>query len=136
MTPIMVHLTMIGVGHDVPLAAVDLLACVVAAKQEPPVKPLPKVVANTTDPDSRVMPTRRGYAQGYNAQVAVTSDHISDGPLPRPVRSTWTKPPALTCPPNDVVQVSSLRVTAMVPRFCLMSRNWHGKRYPTQPRYG
>ncbi|NLA28362.1 MAG: hypothetical protein GX875_01720, partial [Propionibacterium sp.] len=82
MTPIMVHLTMIGVGHDVPLAAVDLLACVVAAKQEPPVKPLPKVVANTTDPDSRVMPTRRGYAQGYNAQVAVTSDHIGGGPPP------------------------------------------------------
>ena len=31
MTPIMVHVTMIGVGHDVPLAAVELLACVVAA---------------------------------------------------------------------------------------------------------
>lgn len=37
---------------------------------------LPKTVANTTDPQSRIMPTRRGFLQGYNAQVAVTSDQI------------------------------------------------------------
>ncbi len=37
---------------------------------------LPTVVANTTDPQSRIMPTRKGYLQGYNAQVAVTADHI------------------------------------------------------------
>lgn len=37
---------------------------------------LPKTVANITDPQSRVMPTRRGFLQGYNAQVAVTSDHL------------------------------------------------------------
>jgi transposase len=35
-------------------------------------KSLPKVTANTTDPDSRIMPTRKGFLQGYNAQVAVT----------------------------------------------------------------
>ena len=29
-----------------------------------------------TDPSSRLMPTRRGFLQGYNAQVAVTSDQI------------------------------------------------------------
>src|SRR4051794_13660659 len=39
-------------------------------------KELPKVVANTTDPQSRIMPTRRGFLQGYNAQVAVTSDQL------------------------------------------------------------
>ncbi|MFI6244463.1 hypothetical protein ACIBEF_31935 [Micromonospora sp. NPDC050795] len=37
---------------------------------------MPKTVANIIDPDSRVMPTRRGFLQGYNAQVAVTSDHV------------------------------------------------------------
>ena len=37
---------------------------------------LPSVVANTTDPQSRLMPTRKGFLQGYNAQLAVTSDHI------------------------------------------------------------
>jgi transposase len=37
---------------------------------------LPKVVANTTDPQSRIMPTRKGFVQGYNAQLAVTADHI------------------------------------------------------------
>lgn len=37
---------------------------------------LPTVVANTTDPQSRIMPTRKGYLQGYNAQVAVTADQI------------------------------------------------------------
>lgn len=40
-----------------------------AAEQSAPVKQLPKVVANTTDPQSRSMPTRRGFVQGYNAQA-------------------------------------------------------------------
>jgi hypothetical protein len=39
-------------------------------------KKLPRTVANITDPSSRLMPTRRGFLQGYNAQVAVTSDQI------------------------------------------------------------
>ena len=39
-------------------------------------KKLPKIVANTTDPDSRIMPIRRGFLQGYNAQVAVTGDQL------------------------------------------------------------
>lgn len=41
-----------------------------------PGKKLPKVVANTTDPQSRIMPARQGFLQGYNAQVAVTSDQL------------------------------------------------------------
>lgn len=39
-------------------------------------KPARKIVANTTDPQSRLMPTRRGFMQGYNAQVAVTADQV------------------------------------------------------------
>jgi transposase len=31
---------------------------------------------NLTDPDSRVMKARRGFVQGYNAQVAVSDDHL------------------------------------------------------------
>lgn len=31
---------------------------------------------NTTDPDSRVMKTRNGFIQGFNAQLAVTDDHL------------------------------------------------------------
>lgn len=46
------------------------------AEQASPSKKLPKVVANTTDPQSRMMPTRRGFLQGYNAQVAVSSDQL------------------------------------------------------------
>jgi len=34
------------------------------------------LVANTSDPQSRLMPTRRGFVQGYNAQVAVTADQL------------------------------------------------------------
>jgi len=34
-------------------------------------------VANTTDPDSRIMKTRKGFIQGYNPQIAVDADtHI------------------------------------------------------------
>ena len=47
-----------------------------ATAQSTPATRLPKVVANTTDPQSRIMPTRRGFLQGYNAQVAVTSDQL------------------------------------------------------------
>lgn len=32
--------------------------------------------ANLTDPASRLMPTRRGWIQGYNVQVAVTDDQL------------------------------------------------------------
>lgn len=32
--------------------------------------------ANTTDPDSRTMKTRKGYVQGYNAQAVVTQGQI------------------------------------------------------------
>lgn len=32
--------------------------------------------ANVTDPDSSLMPSQRGWVQGYNAQVAVTADQI------------------------------------------------------------
>src|SRR5436190_10934618 len=39
-------------------------------------KHLPSVVANTTDPQSRIMPTRKGFLQGYNAQIAVSADHM------------------------------------------------------------
>jgi len=38
--------------------------------------PRPEARANVTDPDSRVMKTRRGYVQGYNAQVVVTEGQI------------------------------------------------------------
>jgi hypothetical protein len=37
---------------------------------------LPDLVANTTDPQSRIMPTRKGFLQDYNAQLAVSADHI------------------------------------------------------------
>jgi transposase len=38
-----------------------------------------KTRANVTDADSRIMATRKGYLQGYNAQVAVTSDQVVVG---------------------------------------------------------
>jgi transposase len=38
---------------------------------------VPEVIrANTTDPDSRVMMTKKGYIQGFNAQAAVNENHI------------------------------------------------------------
>jgi transposase len=46
------------------------------AEDAKPGKTLPAIVANTTDPQSRIMPTRRGFLQGYNAQFAVTGDQL------------------------------------------------------------
>ena len=39
-------------------------------------KPRKERKANTTDPDSRIMKTRSGYVQGYNAQAVVTADQV------------------------------------------------------------
>lgn len=41
----------------------------------PPGTPKDKAQRNFTDPDSRIMKTRDGFIQGYNAQAAVDSDH-------------------------------------------------------------
>jgi transposase len=38
--------------------------------------PEPEAKANVTDPDSRIMKTRRGYVQGYNAQAVATAGQI------------------------------------------------------------
>jgi transposase len=45
-------------------------------EQPKPVKHGKQPKANTTDPDSRMMSTRRGWVQGYNGQVAVSDDHL------------------------------------------------------------
>ena len=44
------------------VAAVEAAA---ASDGQAPTRSLSKAVANTTDPESRVMPTRRGFVQGY-----------------------------------------------------------------------
>jgi transposase len=38
--------------------------------------PSSKAKANVTDPESRIMKTRKGYVQGYNAQAAVTEEQV------------------------------------------------------------
>jgi hypothetical protein len=42
----------------------------------PDATPDGKAKANVTDPESRIMKTRKGYVQGYNAQAAVTEEQI------------------------------------------------------------
>lgn len=38
--------------------------------------PTASAQANTTDPESRIMKTRHGWVQGFNAQIAVSDDHL------------------------------------------------------------
>lgn len=47
--------------------------------KEPNDTPRAKAKANITDPESRIMKTRMGYLQGYNAQAVVTRDQIIVG---------------------------------------------------------
>src|SRR6266516_1666459 len=60
-------------------------AAAAAAKGKPPrtlkprrrdEAPNPKATANVTDPDSRLLHTRRGRVQGYNAQAATTLEQV------------------------------------------------------------
>lgn len=46
------------------------------AKAEQPPRRKRSTHANTTDPDSRLIHTRRGAIQGYNTQLAVTDDQL------------------------------------------------------------
>jgi Transposase domain (DUF772) len=48
--------------------------------------PNPKAVANVTDPDSRLVHTRKGSVQGYNAQAVTTCEQVI-------VAAELTKPP-------------------------------------------
>ena len=66
--------------HSRIIRARNVVAAALAAEQAEAAKPaasaLPKTVANITDPHSRLMPTRKGFLQGYNAQFAITADQI------------------------------------------------------------
>jgi transposase len=44
-------------------------------KPQPP-RPDPDRRVNTSDPDSRVMPSKNGWLQGYNAQIVTTVDQV------------------------------------------------------------
>lgn len=44
--------------------------------KQPKKKPEAEAKANITDPQSRIMKTRTGYVQGYNAQAVVTEEQI------------------------------------------------------------
>ncbi len=60
------------------VANAEVAAARAAARAEEarPGTRLPAIVANTTVPQSRIMPTRRGFVQGYNAQFAITGDQL------------------------------------------------------------
>jgi transposase len=55
------------------LAAAEARAGAHARRRADPTTP---ARANLTDPGSRLMPTRRGWIQGYNVQVATTDDQL------------------------------------------------------------
>lgn len=46
------------------------------AKADAPAKLKRSTTANTTDPDSRLLPVKGGFIQGFNAQLAVTADQL------------------------------------------------------------
>jgi transposase len=52
------------------------LAAAARARGQQPKAPNPKRVANTTDPDSRLVHTRKGSLQGYNAQAVTTMEQV------------------------------------------------------------
>ncbi len=53
-------------------------AAAAAARQPPPPAPgsAKEVKRNLTDPDSRIMKTRKGWEQAYNGQLVVSSDYL------------------------------------------------------------
>lgn len=76
---------------------------------------------NTTDPDSRIMPTRKGWIQGYNAQLAVTDDHL--------ILAT-----TLTQDPGDIDQAQPM-TTAALAAAAIVQQHRPGSADP-QPHHG
>ncbi|HEY4568071.1 MAG TPA: transposase [Kribbella sp.] len=62
---------------------------------------------NLTDPDSRLLPTRNGWVQGFNCQLGVTADQII-------VAATATQQPADTTCFEPIVQ-QAVAATAVLP---------------------
>jgi len=58
------------------LAAAEARAAAHARRQAEKAAAAGPARANLTDPGSRLLPTRRGWIQGYNVQVAVTDDQL------------------------------------------------------------
>lgn len=58
--------------------ALDRLRAALAAQQQRQhnVGNDPKARVNTTDPESRILPTKSGWVQGYNVQLAVSADQL------------------------------------------------------------
>jgi transposase len=97
-------------------AAIDAQADAEAASDSPNAafkhrkpKSLPKTVANTTDPQSRIMPTRRGFLQGYNAQIAVSADQV----IVAVSLGQSTNDQACFVPMVDAVQQAAARLHAL-----------------------
>jgi transposase len=67
-------------GDEIPQHLVDQQARIEWLREQLAERKAPKrggeKKINTTDPDSRVMKTPTGYMQSFNAQVAVSEDHI------------------------------------------------------------
>ena len=62
--------------------------------------------ANTTDPDSRIMKTQKGYVQGFNAQAAVTQDQIILAcPLTQDANDIKQMEPVLSAVESNLVAV-------------------------------
>ena len=67
---------------------------------EPSDKPDPKAQKNFTDPESRIMKTKDGFIQGYNAQAAVDAEaqvivaHGCQSASKRDPPSAWKKDPS------------------------------------------
>jgi transposase len=66
-------------GDEIPPELVDRTECIEWMRQQlagrKPTRSGEKRI-NATDPDSRVMKTPSGYLQGFNAQLAVSDDHV------------------------------------------------------------
>src|SRR5207247_5216175 len=61
--------------------------------------PNPRRVANVTDPDSRLVHTRKGSLQGYNAQAVTTMEQvIVAAELTRQANDLQQLPPMLPAP--------------------------------------
>jgi transposase len=67
------HYVAVRHAHQMLRRAVQRQQARDAVQEQPPKPPLR---VNVTDPQSRLMPTRKGWLQGYNVQVGVSGDQL------------------------------------------------------------
>src|ERR1700731_3625586 len=120
-------------------------------RRAPPAAPEPKAQRNFTDPESRILKTKDGYIQGYNAQAAVDAqaqiivaqtlsnsgnDQAQFAPLLDAIKATFKRNPDEVSADAGYCSAANLRTLSRrrIKGYIATARQKHGSKSATAKR--